>query len=56
MGSPRDASLGGAAAGGGRPNTSFALLGYPHCRKNGGHSEVKRPTPGRNALPGVPPL
>ena len=33
---------GGVAAGGGRPNTSFALLGYPRSRKNGGHSEVKR--------------
>ncbi len=31
-------------------------LGYPPQRKNGGHSEVKRPTSGRNALPGVPPL
>ena len=27
---------------GGRPSTSFALLGYPRSRKNGGHSEVKR--------------
>ena len=23
---------------GGRPTTSFALVGYPHRRKNGGHS------------------
>jgi hypothetical protein len=27
---------------GGRPNTSFALLGYPHSRKNGGHSRRDR--------------
>ena len=25
---------------GGRPSTSFALLGYPRSRKNGGHSEA----------------
>jgi hypothetical protein len=25
---------------GGRPNTSYALLGYPRSRKNGGHSEA----------------
>jgi hypothetical protein len=34
--------VGGVAAGGGRPSTGFALLGYPRRRKNGGRSEVKR--------------
>ena len=47
---PRPKS-GGVAAGGGRPTTSFAPVGYPRSRNNGGHSEVKRPTPVRNALP-----
>jgi hypothetical protein len=31
---------GGVAAGGGRPTTSFAPVGYPRSRKNGGHSEA----------------
>ena len=32
--------IGGVAAGGGGPDTSFALLGYPRSRKNGGHIEA----------------
>jgi hypothetical protein len=31
---------------GARPNTSFALLGYPRSRKNGGHSRHSRLNPG----------
>ena len=43
---------------GGRPGTSFALPGYPRCRKNGGHSEAEaQPCRfiARRATNGAPP-
>ena len=33
-----------------RPSTSFALLGYPHSRKNGGHSRRVSPVAGTDAF------